>query len=69
MALLHGSTNGSQHPQPHLNSCDADGDRAFQFQHSVRDANGDANLGRPTPNPDRGFRTRTGRASTHGVVA
>jgi hypothetical protein len=47
-AMLHGWTIGSQNPQPHLRSSDADGVRASQLQHPVQDMNGDANLGCPT---------------------
>ncbi|MEA2729022.1 MAG: hypothetical protein QOF70_3497 [Acetobacteraceae bacterium] len=47
-AVLHGWTIGSQDPQPHLRSSDADGVRASQLQHPVQDMNGDANLGCPT---------------------
>jgi hypothetical protein len=36
-------------PHSHLNSCDADGDRASQLQHPVQDFDRDINLGRPTP--------------------
>src|SRR5208282_1863864 len=32
-------------PQPHLSSCEADGDRASQLQHAVQSMDGDANLG------------------------
>jgi hypothetical protein len=48
LALLHGSRGGSQNPQPHLRSSDADGVRVSQLQHPVQDMNGDADLGRPT---------------------
>jgi hypothetical protein len=34
---------GWQQPRPHLNSCDADGDRASQFQHLIQDMDADAN--------------------------
>jgi hypothetical protein len=48
-AWSHGSTNRSQHPRPHLHSCDADGDRAYQLQHPVPDMNGNVNFGGPMP--------------------
>jgi hypothetical protein len=35
--VLHGSTGGWQQPRPHLNSGDADGNRASQFPHLVQD--------------------------------
>jgi hypothetical protein len=49
VALLHGSTSGLQEPPSQLNSCDADGYGASQFQHLVQDPDSDANLGRPPP--------------------
>lgn len=47
--VLHGSTRGWPRLRPHLNSCDAGGVWASQFQHPVQDVDGDANLGAPPP--------------------
>jgi hypothetical protein len=60
IGVLHGSTGGWQQPRPHLNSCDADGDRASQFPHLVQDVDGDANLGAPPPIPARAQRHQIG---------
>jgi hypothetical protein len=37
-----------QHPQSHLNSGDANGDRASQLQYAIQDMNCDTNLGGAT---------------------
>lgn len=39
--LLHRLTSRLQQPLLHLNSCDADGDRASQVQHQVQDPDSD----------------------------